>query len=61
MAKNARPKSPASESRALGRFSPGGLTQLARVPWPLNLIGAVLVMFQLYFAVAFIATLTGPG
>ncbi|ROO83013.1 hypothetical protein EDD29_0501 [Actinocorallia herbida] len=47
--------------RALARFSPGGLAQLVRVPWPVNLLGAALVLVQVYLAIAFVASLVEPG
>lgn len=45
----------------LDRFSPGGRAHLARVPWPVNLLGAVLLLTELFFAAAFLATLFTPG
>ncbi|GAB2811750.1 hypothetical protein GCM10022221_06550 [Actinocorallia aurea] len=50
-----------AEKRALSRFSPGGRAQLVRVPWPVNLLGAVLALVQIYLAVALVASVLEPG
>ncbi|MCD0448007.1 hypothetical protein LO762_02170 [Actinocorallia sp. API 0066] len=41
-------------------FSPGGRSLLARVPWPVNLLGAFLFLFQVFVLVSVLATLLTP-